>query len=113
MKPWVDHVEVSLSQSMITPELLEYIRSQTAQGVAREAVREALVGQSGWRLEDVEEGFRIYEGGVPPQELNREKMTEQSPAGGAPKRSIPPVPLLAASCAALALAGALYFYFFS
>ena len=51
---------------MTTPELLEYIRSQFAAGMTRDAIREALVKQSGWNPDDVEEGIRLVEAASSP-----------------------------------------------
>ncbi len=44
---------------MITPELLEYVRTGVAQGHSREEINEALISGGGWSEADLSEAFRI------------------------------------------------------
>jgi uncharacterized RDD family membrane protein YckC len=51
---------------MITQSLLDYIKSQLAQGVNRETIKSALMSQ-GWSPSDIEEGFSNLSTPIPPQ----------------------------------------------
>ena len=43
---------------MTTPELIEYIQSQTKKNVSKDAIKDRLVSM-GWKIEDVNEGLNL------------------------------------------------------
>jgi hypothetical protein len=50
---------------MVTPELLDYIRAESARGVDKNAITQALIG-SGWPQQDVNDAFVAFAPPPPP-----------------------------------------------
>jgi len=64
---------------MVTPELLEYVRTEIAKGKTREKIHTTLISDGGWSEADLSEAFRII---IPMQDilLQEEKPIEPTPS---------------------------------
>lgn len=65
---------------MITQELIDHVKTQLSEGVAREKITSDLLGQSGWTMDQINEAFQASQQSVPVQVPQQENVIEMTQA---------------------------------